>query len=232
MRIDANRITVRPVRRLDTNALARMHMDVLDDEFIVQYGLSFMRHYYEAFLSSDHAVALVAVDNETGEIVGGLLGTLRPHLHYRYMTRHFGVKLLLDLVFCSIRKPTLGATLVRTRFARYVSGVLRVLRARVKGRSDASDSAAGDVEVVGDLTHLFVSPSQQGRGVGRLLVARYEEYAAREGLSKMTLVTDPHGSASAFYDRLGWLQVETLTNRSGETFLLYEKRIQEPVSAL
>jgi predicted N-acetyltransferase YhbS len=51
------------------------------------------------------------------------------------------------------------------------------------------------------LEHLWVEPAFQRRGIGRALVRRALEEAARQGASRVEVVADPF--AEAFYTRLG-----------------------------
>ena len=53
----------------------------------------------------------------------------------------------------------------------------------------------------GNLEHLWVEPSAQGRGLGRRMVAAAVETARSRGLASLEIASDP--GAEAFYLRLG-----------------------------
>jgi GNAT superfamily N-acetyltransferase len=58
---------------------------------------------------------------------------------------------------------------------------------------------------VAQLTALVVDPASRRRGVGRLLVARAERWAAARGAAKLVVTTALHrADAHAFYDGLGY----------------------------
>jgi GNAT superfamily N-acetyltransferase len=55
---------------------------------------------------------------------------------------------------------------------------------------------------------LFVAESARGLGIGRLLMARLAAIARQRGCSRMSLAVLHWNPARAFYDRLGFRQVE------------------------
>lgn len=60
------------------------------------------------------------------------------------------------------------------------------------------------VEIAGTesvLSHLWVLPSEMGRGIGRALFAYAETVAHDAGATRLTITSDPH--AGAFYRRMG-----------------------------
>ena len=64
----------------------------------------------------------------------------------------------------------------------------------------------------GSVNYLAVDPAFQGRGFGRLLMARVEETVRGWGCPKINLsVRASNTRVMAFYERLGY-QVETVTN--------------------
>jgi len=218
-------VTVRPMARQDIIKLVPLHQAILDDEFIVQFGGKFLCRYYRAFIDSPYAVALVAFDNQSEQYIGALLGTIRPALHYRFLTKRYGIGFAMDLFLRCVARPKLGYSLVQTRLKRYIKGVIRSLI-----RTKAVPSAVQiPPEQVADITHLFVDTTTQGKGVGRRLVDKYEYYAVREGVTQIDLVTssEEHG-AGRFYEKLGWSLADKITSQSGETFLLYRKKTSNP----
>lgn len=72
-----------------------------------------------------------------------------------------------------------------------------------------------------EVTHVLVSPDQQGRGIGRALIEAAEDAARLAGVDRLVLVTPPDQQARQFYERLGWTEDGTVTDRSGELFVRY-----------
>ena len=213
-------VSVRPVLPGDLDAVSRLHIEILSDEFIVRFGLRFLKRYYRAFAESSHAVALVAVDDNSGAIVGGLLGTLNPSLHYRYLIRYHGVYLAGTVVLRSLTRWALARDFLRTRIKRYALGVMRSL---FRHESQHSHTAPITTNKVADLTHLFVSSPAHSKGIGSSLMRTYTSMVRRGGIQYIDLVTLPSdlGGAGSFYEKLGCTLVRKHVSQSGEVFLLY-----------
>lgn len=213
-------ISVRLIVPKEFNSVAKMHEQMLSDEFIVRFGNRFLRCYYRAFAESHHSVALVAVDNTTNSILGALLGTLNPSLHYKYLTRHHGIYFAGMILLRSMLHFKLARDLIRTRAKRYTLGVLRNLRSKREPRTISSSS---NLLKVGEITHLFVNRTSQSKGVGSSLVLAYNEMAKDAGVHCVDLVTAnvEKGGAGPFYEKLGWELMRKHVNQSGEEFLLY-----------
>jgi GNAT superfamily N-acetyltransferase len=60
------------------------------------------------------------------------------------------------------------------------------------------------------LEHLWVLPSEMGRGVGRALFRHAQERARDLGFNTFEVESDPH--ASGFYERMGAAQIRTSTS--------------------
>ena len=68
---------------------------------------------------------------------------------------------------------------------------------------------------------LFVAPESEGMGIGRALHARLLEGAARHGLTRLSLETEPGTRAERFYTEAGWTR--TGTTPTGE--LSFERNL-------
>ncbi|QQE77747.1 GNAT family N-acetyltransferase [Alicyclobacillus sp. SO9] len=206
--------------RNDLDVVAKLHQEMLSEEFIVRFGPRFLKRYYRAFADSKHAVALVAVDEDTDMILGALLGTLNPSLHYRYLTRRHGVYFAFLISIQALLHAKLAKELVRTRIRRYTQGVLRSIKRNAKTDAVITTSL---VTKVSDITHLFVNSDVQSAGVGTSLILSYQSLAIERGVRYIDLVTAPAGmnGAGAFYEKFGWKLQRTHISHSGEEFLLY-----------
>lgn len=69
----------------------------------------------------------------------------------------------------------------------------------------ASGASAGRLAAV---SRLFVAPHARGEAVAALLMGAVSAYARVEGVQLMLDVVEDGGSAVAFYQRLGWHQVD------------------------
>ncbi|MDA8061380.1 MAG: GNAT family N-acetyltransferase [Actinomycetota bacterium] len=235
-------VRIRALRRSDCGPAARLHLQVLDAEFISRFGFGFLRSYYRAWLGADAALALVACD-PAGKVVGLLLGAVDPPAHSSSMVRRHWPALSAHLAVACARDPGLARDLLATRATRYARGLARATLGHAR-RSAAPVAAAQEAAVAsrppsapveagteqplgaGEVTHLLVDPGAQGTGVGRLLVAAAEEAARQAGLHELELVTPvEEQGARRFYERIGWVLDQPVTSSSGERFVRYRRRL-------
>ncbi|HVC69234.1 MAG TPA: GNAT family N-acetyltransferase [Acidimicrobiales bacterium] len=228
-------VTVRPLHQGDVKISSRLHRDVLDMEFLARCGNGFIRCYHRAWVDSVHGIALAAVDGD-GNVVGVLLGALRPDRHFRTIVRHHGHALAFWLLVRAMSSPRFAKELLSTRAVRYVRGLIRMLdtllRRHVRADhlspggiigADAIDTSSPSawVPVIGEVTHVMVREDAQGHGVGRALLDEARNTGHHAGLDELVLVTPPDLAAGEFYEHLGWERVGELTSRSGEEFIRY-----------
>lgn len=225
-------VSVRPLAPSDVRASSRLHGEVLHMEFLARCGPGFLRSYHRAWMASPDGLALAAVDAD-GNVVGVLLGALRPADHFRSMVRRHGALLALRLLVAALARPALARELVATRLVRYLRGLGRMALGAIRRSPRPAEPHAGEpgpgegagtTETpprVGEVTHVMVSPVAQGTGAGRALMEEAQRVAAGQGIVELVLVTPPDLAAGAFYEHLGWERQGTLTSRSGEAFVRY-----------
>lgn len=73
----------------------------------------------------------------------------------------------------------------------------------VVGELGSDICGVGLLQSTGSIRLCYVRPGMQGHGVGRALLHRLEEEAARRGISELRLMST--GSARQFYERLGFV---------------------------
>ena len=200
---------VRSLSEADVSFAAALHRDALDG-FFVELGEPFLRQYYETFISSPFAVALIA--SVDGQPRGILVGTVDHGAHYRWIARHRRTALALSAVRALIGRPRLAASFVRTRAGRYARGVVRLARRR--GRSEPTHIGP----ITGVLTHVAVLPASRDNGVGSTLVGRYVEEAFAGVATRLRVATKSEDGATAFYRRLGWRDDGSMQNLDGAVF--------------
>jgi putative acetyltransferase len=83
---------------------------------------------------------------------------------------------------------------------------IRFFVARREGAPLACGALRIDATGYGEVKRMYVAPSARGQGLGRAILARIEEQAAREGLRVMRLETGIHqAEAIALYRRSGYV---------------------------
>ncbi len=218
-------LQVRQAEISDIRSAVALHREVLKVEFLARCGNRYLRRYYRAWIESPGALSLVAIDGD-GALCGVLLGAFDPGRHVKAMVKSHGVALGILLVGYAFTHPRFGKELFLTRWKRYALGIWRVARGSFTKRRDVIETSRSPAAPsVGEITHLLVSESHQGSGIGRLLVNEAESIAQLHGVAEMTLVTPPDMAARQFYEHLGWEFGGTLTSRSGEEFVKYRHLI-------
>ncbi len=74
------------------------------------------------------------------------------------------------------------------------------------------------------LQHIFVLPLCIGKGIGAKLLAEMKTTCAAQGISRLTIFSDPH--AQGFYDKMGACYVDEIpSNIPGRNVAMYELAI-------
>lgn len=200
---------VRPLTIEDVPFATALHREALPDGFFVALGDEFLRRYYETFISSPHAVGLIAVVAD--EPRGVLVGTVDQGSHYRWLVQHRRTALAVAAVRSLARHPRLAVEFIRTRARRYLRGALRLGRSRPPRQAQHGPTT-------GHLTHVAVVPKSRVNGVGSALVGRYSALAFAQGALRLRVATQVDGGAAEFYRRLGWRDAGSMQNLDGIDF--------------
>lgn len=185
----------------DIHDVVRIHLSAFPNFFLSFLGPRFLREFYVSFLMDTLAMAFVARD-ERDDVVGVVVGPLDPRGFFRR---------LLHRRWWSFCQASLAIALSRP------STVPRLVRA-LAYRGDAPEGPARAL-----LSSVAVSPSAQGRGLGKALVLRWLEEARRRGASGCYLITDADNNAAVngFYLSLGWKIESTYTTPQGRKMNRY-----------
>jgi len=180
---------------------ARLHCEVFSGSPSARLGPHYAEGMLRWFLGYDPAIVLAAEDG-TGELVGYAVGA----------PVEYGPEMRSDL------KATVAGALVRRPWALLDSGVFatmagyarqlwrQLLRRRAAGGvGKARPEAPAEAAQVWSLVAIAVLPSQRRSGVGRRLLAEFEDRSRARGASELSLtVTLDNHEARRFYDRAGW----------------------------
>lgn len=222
----------------ETSEAALLHESELPHEFLTRFGAGFLSCYYQAFIQSPHAVALVASSTGKGDpesvdgakedaktLDGVLIGTFDTRAHYSYLVRRHGTRLALSALRQAGKSPRLAVELVRTRLLRYLRGIFRSL-GYAAGTKPKKEEASRDDGRVGFLAYVAVDESRLGHGIGGRLFEAYEELASEAGLRRLELVTLPdERGAAPFFERMGWEREGEIMSRSGERYAFFTRHL-------
>ena len=225
------RVAIRRMGAADVERAIDLHLVGLKTEFIARLGRRLLHRYYRAWVSSPTGLCLLAEVPGEHAVAGLLLGSVNPAAHYGFILRHHGPRLAAAVLSQSIRHPSLGIDLVRTRALRYARRAARGLWGAVR-RPPPPSPADHTVSSprVGEITHLAVAASRRRTGVGRSLLGAAENAMREAGVDRIDLVTplDDEGAAR-FYETMGWVKVGEIQTSGAEEFARYAKTLAHPV---
>lgn len=215
-------VEVRDLRPLDLPFAADLHESALPHGFFAQLGRRFLRSYYRTFVASPYGIAILAeVDDQPA---GVLVGTSDNDIHWRWTARTHGFRLAVLGALALTARPRLVWRFLRTRIGRYVRALVRSLT-HYRARS-AADPATSSSRRVAVLTHVSVTVSARGRGVGGRLVDEFLQRASKAGANEARLVTlVGDGSSGSFYRRLGWEHTGDRSGRDGAAVSEFRYRL-------
>lgn len=209
---------IRPLARDDLVWSASLHSAQLPRGFFAELGAPYLRSYHASFITSPHALGMVAIVDD--EPIGFLLATTDGAAHYRHVLRYSGLPLILRGGFALATRPRLLARFITTRARRYARGARR-LRRRPAARILARRPAA-------EVVHIAVEPDTSGKGVGRSLLAHAEAALAGMGARKVLARTV---DAGGFYASLGWAKRGSSTDLEGALYEVFERGLRPPPAA-
>lgn len=175
---------IRKADMKDVESIVVIHCDAFKDFFLTSLGKDFLTFYYSNFIKSNETVSMVA--EEGGSVVGFSAATkVCKGFNSRLITQHiisFGL-LSLKLLFTN-------------------PGALIRLAKNLTKKGDSVE----DNEDYAELYSIGVDSSQQGKGVGKKLLAKTEEVLKVEGVERVSLTTDYDNNESAvgFYHSMGY----------------------------
>lgn len=193
---------VGPLGASDAVAIARLHAIAFPGFFLSSLGSPFLVQFYRGFVHDPSAIAVVARSDADGAILGAAVGTVDPARFYRRLLRRRLVGFGLSSARAVVRRPRLAPRLCRA----------------VRFRGGVDPGRDGAV-----LSSIFVTPSNQHKGVGTVLLKAWTSAAAASGARSATLTTDAVGNdhVNRFYLANGWRASNSLKTREGRLMNVY-----------
>lgn len=197
-------IRVEPLRAEHIDPAVEVHMSAFQEFFLTFLGPSFLREFYRSFLVDPAGIGFVAVDSDSGEVLGAVVGPATPGGYFGRLLKRRWWAFCLASVRAVLRRPSVVKRLARAIYY----------------RGDAPDEQ-GPARAL--LSSIAVSPAAQGRGVGRALVETWMAEARRRGSRGAFLTTDAeeNEAVNRFYQRLGWRLESTYATREGRRMNRY-----------
>ena len=166
----SQRVAIRDLAREHLNAVVSLHMQAFPDFFLTFLGHSFIKQLYLAYCDDPTTIALVAVRDEGGEILGVVIGPLYPASFFKRILIRRWWRFASAATRAMLCKPSITPR------------VVRAVRYRGEAPDDGGERAL--------LASIAVSPAVQGSGVGKQLIQKFLERVKAAGLRGAFLTTD------------------------------------------
>lgn len=168
----------------DIESIVVIHCDAFKGFFLTSLGVDFLRFYYSVFVKSNETVTLVA--EEEGKVIGFSAATMN--------CKGFNSRLIKSNLFA------FGRLSLKLQF-KNPKALLRLVRNLTKKSSEVEDNGE-----YAELYSIGVDKSQQGRGVGKILLGKTEVTLKQMGVERVSLTTDYANNESAvgFYHSIGY----------------------------
>lgn len=199
---DALGVTLSALRSIDAPQVAALHRQAFPGFFLSSLGTRFLTEFYRGFVDEPTAVTVVARSADGGVLAAAVGTTDPPGFFTRLLRRRF-LHFFIAAVLAILRAP---------------HSAPRLLRA-VRYRGGPGGSSAGRAL----LSSIWVTPTEQRTGLGRLVLTAWLEGAARAGAVSAFLTTDADGNeaANAFYASNGWRLDSSYTTPEGRRMNVY-----------
>ncbi len=177
--------TIEKANHQDINGIVTVHLDAFEDFFLSSLGERFLRLYYRSFIDSKQGIVLCAkVDNE---VVGFSACSYVCQGFNKSLVKANLLKYIVESAALLFTKPL---------------ALIRLANNMTKESSEARKCAGGGYA---ELYSIAVSPSCQGKGIGKALLSAIED-DVRKHNNQVSLTTDYYNNEKTigFYHTLGY----------------------------
>jgi len=182
-------------------SMAECHRRSFPGFFMTLLGDGCLRLSYKVYNTHPDALSLVAIDSETGAVIGLVAGGA-PEVRTEFARRH-----VLRLVLAALRRSLTNA-FVRGRFLHHITGAIKTAAVKCRLLSASATDGPPAIGAPGSWASLFsicTHPDHRGRGIGAALIQRLEAECAQRGFRTLRLsVLNDNLAARAFYETCGW----------------------------
>lgn len=189
-------ITVQEAKKLEIDAIVRIHEQAFPSFFLTNLGSAFLRLYYKSVMGHSDGVLLVCKKDDVP--IGLCAGT--------------------------VLSAGFNKRLIKANFFQYGIETLKLLFSKPKSlihlmkNMSKEDSSVGDNGEYAELLSIAVDPTVQRSGAGKAMLLELENEIKKKGGEKLSLTTDYENNEKAigFYKSLGyteWYDFTTYPNR-------------------
>lgn len=169
--------------------------------FLSFLGSRFLKIFYSGVCLAPEGISFVYI-NSSGRVSAFIVGTVNPRGFYSRLVRKDWLRFSFASLHAVMRKPS-------------------IIKRVAMGFFHPSENPSGS-DVAG-LLSIGILPEHRGSGVGKMLVNRFLEEAAKRGCRKVFLTTDrdKNDAANVFYQNLGFSIARQYITREGRNMNEY-----------
>jgi len=189
----------------DLSAVVAIHREAFTGFFLTLLGPRFVGTYYRTVALYPRSVFRVAEHSD--RVVGFLVGFIDPPACYQHLKRNWW-QFVGPLAIAVATRPALLRRILQS-----------ILRVGMSGKN--IDRKEIPASTIAELASIAVSPRNNGRGTGELLVRDFLALAQRSGARIVFLTTDRDSNERVvrFYRKLGFSLVREFPRGRGRTML-------------
>ena len=178
-------ITIEKANYQDVNRIVAVHLDAFKDFFLSSLGERFLRLYYRSFIDSKQGIVLCAKDDN--KVVGFSACSYVCNGFNTSLVKDNLLKYMVESVVLLFTKPL---------------ALIRLAKNMTKESPEAQQFAGGGYA---ELYSIAVSPSCQGKGIGKALLSAIED-DVRNHNNQISLTTDYNNNEKTigFYHTSGY----------------------------
>lgn len=191
-----------PLKDLHLKQVVSVHLKAFPDFFLTFLGPGFLKVFYRSFVYDDTGIGFVAVDRQTDNVCGVIVGPLVPQGYFKRLLKKRWWAFCLASIKAVLKKPSVSKRLFRAVFYR-------------------GESPGGPPRAL--LSSIAVLPDVQQSGVGKMLVQKWIQEVSQRGGTGCFLTTDAdqNEKVNAFYQKLGWKIESAYTTPEGRRMNRY-----------
>ena len=192
---------IKEMRKEDIPGVVAVHLAGFEGFFLSVLGPAFLRELYFSLTEDLHGICLVAMEQD--RVLGFVAGTSKSSGVYSRLLRQRLVRFCLAAVPAVLKQPAIVPRLINRIRSPHGEGAPTLSR--------------------GTLMSIAVHPSQQGKGIGQVLVRDFLERAAQAGCKEVDLTTDKEQNelVNHFYKQQGFRLERTFTTPEGRRMNQY-----------
>lgn len=202
----ATEIKIRPMTLDDVRQVAQVHASSFPASRSTKLGLPFLQKIYEWYVLYQAKLSLVAIqDHKIVGFVSGTKGFGGGHRRFKYTFWYIALGFLRN-PFLFLSRKMLDVAAV------YIKALMPIYK-KAHSKNAIADSP---IPMKFALDSIAVHPNARGLNVGQALISAFEEAAASQGASYLSLgVERDNAAARGLYEKCGWkLSWESLRDNS------------------